>query len=356
MRILFIQKRVNKGGAQHALYRLATQLARRDHEIVVLSAESGWLSEQLRQIPGVTSLQLPFPSARSWTGRLYRMRGWRHAVEHLLAEKSFVPQILHANEYLEAPYLIQLRKLWPGIPTLIHLRNAHMSEKDYRKYGCDNADLRLLVSRSLQKQCLPFLDAPNAILHDFIDDSELHTPHPPTSEFPHRILVLGNPHPAKGWDLLLEALARWPESPIRELHFTGQPEPTRLRHLQRIAPKGLKMVFHPFVENLGLFARSFPLAVSPSLAESFGLANLETLAAGIPLLSSSTGLMPELLDEPWLFEPEVDDLLKHLKNLQRFWHTLDPDLDKIHETIRREFTPASIVPRLENYYQRLLGE
>jgi alpha-1,3-rhamnosyl/mannosyltransferase len=66
--------------------------------------------------------------------------------------------------------------------------------------------------------------------------------------------------------------------------------------------------------------------VHPSRHESFGLAPVEVLAAGVPLLCSRTGAIAEIQDDgQFLFEPgDITGLADRLAALRAQWSRLDP--------------------------------
>lgn len=97
------------------------------------------------------------------------------------------------------------------------------------------------------------------------------------------------------------------------------------------------------------------LFIMPSEKESFGLAALEAMACGVPVLASDTGGLPELVTESsGKLAPvgEVEKLAEYA------FHILD---SKNHQRYRegalaraREFSPEKIIPGYEQIYERVV--
>ena len=111
---------------------------------------------------------------------------------------------------------------------------------------------------------------------------------------PLRIGSLGRLHPAKGYDVLIAALARLqangfaPPAPL-EITIAGEgAERGRLEKLARDA--GIENIRFPgHTDNPRDFLAGLHLYVQPSRAEGFCIAAHEALTAGLPIVASSVG-------------------------------------------------------------------
>jgi glycosyltransferase involved in cell wall biosynthesis len=108
--------------------------------------------------------------------------------------------------------------------------------------------------------------------------------------------------PGKGHDVLIAAIAEAARDgrAVTLLVAGDGPERTRLEELAgRLCAPGT-VRFLGFVADIGPFlsacdALAFP--TKPELSEGFGLAALEAMAAGRPVIASAVGSLPEVVDE-----------------------------------------------------------
>ncbi|NND84275.1 MAG: glycosyltransferase, partial [Acidimicrobiia bacterium] len=136
--------------------------------------------------------------------------------------------------------------------------------------------------------------------------------------------------------------------------------PDRPRAERRAAALGIreKVMFlgkHQSVQELVACADLFLL---PSETESFGLAALEAMACGVPVVASRTGGLPEVITEGESgFLREVGDVDAMADAGVRIL-TDDALRERISTQARAaavdRFSAEAVVPRYEEYYQRVL--
>jgi glycosyltransferase involved in cell wall biosynthesis len=115
------------------------------------------------------------------------------------------------------------------------------------------------------------------------------------------VLFLSRLHPVKSLELLLDA---WPsvirQSPSARLVIAGDGEPTYVRTLQERAHLfGLSVSFTGHVEGAAkneLLERA-AVFVLPSQHENFGIAVLEAIAAGLPVVLTGEVQLSEFVSE-----------------------------------------------------------
>lgn len=148
-------------------------------------------------------------------------------------------------------------------------------------------------------------------------------PHPlPTMRFPDRavarasfglqekekvLLAVGQLVPMKGFDRLIDACADHARS--LRLVFLGEGDSHSLA--RRAAERGIRCDFVVSDDVTPYFAAA-DLYVSASLTESYGFANVEAVLAGLPVVATAVGAVPEVLagSGAILVAPEVDSLKK----------------------------------------------
>ncbi|MFG2938237.1 glycosyltransferase [Streptomyces sp. NPDC048282] len=118
----------------------------------------------------------------------------------------------------------------------------------------------------------------------------------------HVIGGIGRLAPGKRFDVLIEALARLPAD-CRLLLVGGGPEEGALRRAARTAGVAGRVLFageRPYVSDrahdpdLPSLVAAMDVLASPSAQEAFGLAVVEALAAGLPVLYSSCPAVEDL--------------------------------------------------------------
>jgi glycosyltransferase involved in cell wall biosynthesis len=139
-----------------------------------------------------------------------------------------------------------------------------------------------------------------------------------TKTRPLQILFLGNLIRRKAPELLLAA-AR-PLGDRVHVHFAGRTdmEPNTVRRL-RAAPKGMRITFYGHIDGAklsALMSRCHVMAL-PSSYEGFGIAYLEALGIGLPVIGTHSGAASEIIrhgENGFLIEPgNLEQLTQILK-------------------------------------------
>lgn len=129
----------------------------------------------------------------------------------------------------------------------------------------------------------------------------------------------------KGLDILLEAFAKVAKThPEIKLVFTGPDWNNSIKLLEELAAKlGVKdkVQFNGFLKRSDYLEslRSSDIFILPSRFEPFGIVLLEAMAAGVPVIASNAGAVPEILEEGKLgliFENgNIDSLAAKVENV-----------------------------------------
>jgi len=119
-----------------------------------------------------------------------------------------------------------------------------------------------------------------------------HRPNPDAADF----LFIGELRHLKGVDILLQALARIAAArPVRTVIVGGGPDADRFKRLAVELKIDQSVDFPGAMPAQAAFARGRSLVV-PSRAESMPYIVLEAAAAGMPLLATSVGGIPEIVN------------------------------------------------------------
>jgi glycosyltransferase involved in cell wall biosynthesis len=171
----------------------------------------------------------------------------------------------------------------------------------------------------------------------------------PDGEF---LLFVGDLTTDKGVEVLLEAHHGLRNAP--PLVLIGRPH---LQHLVQSAPNVLALGTLPH-DSVTKAWRRCAIAIVPSIwREPFGLVALEASAAGIPVVASDTGGLPDIIvhGQNGLLVPPADPVA-----LRNALQTLldDPDLRKrmgVAGRLRSAlFMADAVVPQIENAYKAVL--
>jgi glycosyltransferase involved in cell wall biosynthesis len=175
----------------------------------------------------------------------------------------------------------------------------------------------------------------------------------------HDALVVGaaaNLEPWKGLDVLVEA-ARRAQAPVRLEIFGDGTERQALERQAREAEVDAR--FHGFVPDLPERLGGLDVLAQPSRADNLPVAVLEAMAAGLPVVGTRAGGIPELVldrETGLLVDPEDPaGLASALDTL-----AADPELRRRlgHAARARasaEFSPEALARRTISLYEELCG-
>ncbi len=111
------------------------------------------------------------------------------------------------------------------------------------------------------------------------------------------VVAVGRLHPQKGYDVLLDAAARWAGSSPPPLVAVAGDGPLQDELAARIAAERLPVVLLGRRSDVADLLAAADLAVLPSRWEARSLTAQEALRTGTPLVATRTGGLPELLGD-----------------------------------------------------------
>jgi len=273
--------------------------------------------------------------------------------------RSIAPGIVHANDHLEGILSYRLAKAI-GAHSAIFLRSSAMTSSDFFKYQCDKYEMIFAVGKELYGRVRTWLpDRPIELIHDGLAEDDFSPVRPHSTEKPRQVLVIGSAQELKGWRdffAALRILARGDSLPPVTFDLTGSQPPLdgEDAELKRLVAERCRFLGR--VESFKDLVRSYELVINPSRMESFGMAAMETLAAGVPLLSSRTGAIEDIQGQAhMLFSPSNPaSLAQAMQYIFAQWPYIDFGVAQAQANIRSRFTIDRTVIQLLNAYQQLV--
>jgi glycosyltransferase involved in cell wall biosynthesis len=287
-----------------------------------------------------------------------------------LRENGFRPDVIHAHVYgAGVPAAVVAGR--SGIPFLLTEQftgfpRRTLSGLEVRKarFAYNRTARALPVSRHLREAIRSYgIDVPFEVVPNVVDTSLFFPPETGrTGEgATRRLLFVGNLEPSqhKGFPTLLQALTRLREGMLDwQLDVVGD-GPERLPYEKSVAELGLReqVTFHGSQPKsvIAEMMRAADLFVLPSRFDNLPCVVVEALASGLPVVSTTVGGIPELVDDergrlvPPDDPPALADALQYmLENLEAF------DRRAIGDAARDSYSLEVVGEQLSGIYDSVL--
>lgn len=177
-----------------------------------------------------------------------------------------------------------------------------------------------------------------------------------------RIVFLGRLEHRKNPLGLLEAFASLATGAVPcELWFIGDGrQRAALEREVEAKQLGDRVRFWGFQADSTALLRQCHLFVQASLSEGFGLALVEAMGCGLPVVATNVGAAPELVSDGetgWLIEPTVDQLRAAIERARRLGSANLVALgERARLSVVGRFEPVSYLRQLEALYDAVLEE
>ncbi len=177
----------------------------------------------------------------------------------------------------------------------------------------------------------------------------------------HKVLIhVSNFRPVKRLPDVVKIFAKVNEKIPCHLVLVGDgPERSQIESMVRELKLSQRVCFLGKQENFIEILQTSDLFLLPSQNEGFGLAALEALSCGVPVIASNTEGIPEVvIDKKVGFLSavgDVDEMAKnaiHLLSDQALYRQMSQDSRKLAE---EQYNQSMIIDRYEEYCYRILG-
>lgn len=298
----------------------------------------------------------------------------RRALRAWLADGADGAEILHVHSPLLPPIEVRLPVVVtihspmltdnaairePGFEPLARKFYARAFSSHLERFWLERADLVLAVSAGVRAEVEalygPHRYAPIVVPNGV--DAAFFGAAPPSPREP-IVLYVGRLSWRKGLFRLLDAFARLPRTTLFELVLLGEgPLRARLEAHARRLGIAERVRFAGFVDRVCLrdwLARA-SVAVNPADYESGPLTLLEAMAAGTPVVTTPTGLVPELGADPpvLVVEPTAEALAVGIATVLADPQGAERRAQRARALVRERFEWDQIAQRVATLYAAL---
>jgi len=285
-----------------------------------------------------------------------------------LRRTGFRPDVLHLHVYEMGFPAIRLAKLF-GLPVVVSEHTTLFPEKrlsppDLRiaKYAFERARVVLPDARSLGQAILDYgIRTTCRFVPNVVQTDVFHPPATPRPANPIKSIVFVGgfrPTHVKGVPQLLAALtAIARERTDWHLHLIGR-GPALAEMEAKARELGLEklVTFHggrPMPE-IAERMRQADFFVLPSLWENFPCALIEAIASGLPVIASTTGDVPQMVDDETGLLVPPGDVEKLTAAIRRMLDEY-PKYDRQKIAVKAAYcSPASVGKQLSEVYQEVV--
>jgi len=309
-RILYIVTLAWWGGSQRYVFDMALAAKEQGHSVAVMSQE-GELTDRL-QAAGIETFIVP--EFERNVDILVEVRAF-FRVFHLI--KKFRPDVLHVNSS-KAAGLGGLSARVLNVPRIIFTAHGwafNENRPDWQKkiiwllhYATVLlSDTTICVSRSIAHGArnMPFVQSRLIVIHNGVEPGVclsreesrfLLAPH---ISFPIWIGTVAELHPNKRLETLVRAFGNIADAypDVTLMLVGGGSERVMLEELVRHLDLESRVRLRGHVENASSYLAAFDIFALPSRTEALGYVLLEAGLAGLPVVASNVGGIPEIVED-----------------------------------------------------------
>ncbi len=303
--ILYVHGISKIGGSERDLLCLLERIDRQEWDPIVVCPPDGPLLGEVEKLK-VRAYPMKLPSWRKFKGLL----GIPFAVWSLIKLiRRCQVELVHVNDYWWGPPVYMASSM-AQIPCVVHIRQE-IEPCRVRQYWLKKPSRLFAMSQQIKDIAVGYGVDPGRVrvVYTGIDTAVTVSPaeikrvrdcyglslHQPV------IGTVANLFPRKGYEYLIEALADI-QQVIPHIHclIIGEGDDRyRNRLLEMVEEKKLKenVTFTGFQQNVLAYISAMDVFVLPSIMEGFGIVLLEAMSMGKPIVATTVGGIPEVVED-----------------------------------------------------------
>jgi len=330
MRILQVNSASNLGGGETHVLELVEALRSRAHDVTVAGRKGGAVHPQIHfsfrgSADVITAVRLR---------RFMKRNSFDIVHAHVARDYTVV-----AAAALDLPVKVIFTR---------HLLYPVRGNPLYRR-----VDGWIAPTSQMLARLAPLRPKRSALIPNWVDLNKFRfAPH--AIHQPANIGLLGQISPHKGHEDAIEALRQL--GPRYRLIIAGKGEESYVKQLQELS-RGLPVEFSGFAEFKEFFEKVDILLV-PSWEEPFGIVILESMATGIPVISTSAGGPLDIIHSgvngllvPPRNPPALAAAVRSLSDLQ-----LRADIaERARKHVEATYDIQKVIPKIEGFYREVVA-
>lgn len=367
MKVLLLTTHLEMGGIPVYVVNLARGLKERGHTPIVAS-HGGWLERRLRR-EGISHANISCKTSSELHPKL-----WLSVLPKLVGlTRREQPDLIHAHTRVTQVLAWALSTL-TGVPYVTTCHGLYRFRIGRRFFRCWGDRVMAVSGPSMDRLINQYrLSPPHKVvlIRNGVEVNHFSKPVPEEARrfFKEKVGLKGSPivgaiarlSPVKGLDALLKALpGLLPSFPRLQVLLVGEgpARPDLIRLAYSLGIEEHVVITHP-VEDTRVPLSAMDLFVAPSLREGFGLALVEAMTAGVPVVATNAGGPAEIIEDgvSGLLIPPGDPapLGKAVASLLS-----DPAKRRTiaaagRERAKKEFDMDRVVRQVEEVYDRTLA-
>lgn len=355
IKVLYFQKTAQIGGAERDLVALLKKLNKILLTPLVFISEEGPLTQILKDLY-VPYYLVPF---YPWRKFKYLFLRYLNIFKLNALVKTLDVNIIHSNDFWYFPYARILKIFNPRVKVIVHVR-GEVNKRKVLAYNLKKADKIIVVSHNIKSQLKKLGISSNKILvhYGYLNINSLYKE---IKHKKHNKFIIGTVtrlFSIKGLEYLIKAGKEIKKYiPNAQILIVGTGDNKYTNYLQNLI-KELNLeryvLFLGYKEDISRFLEMIDVFVFPSLSEGLGLAVLEAMAAGKPIVATDIPAMRELLENKVnaLIVPVADyyAIAKAIIDLYNDNELCKRLGKKARETFRSIYLPDKFLNQLQEIY------